>query len=213
LAGVTLPPDARAGDLGVELGDELVKLRGVPSGRVCLVAHLLGLGAQRDPPALLVSGRVRLNAGFVLEVPAFPALAGAQVLGPLGAGRAGLIEGVPAGDEHRVDLAGGQVPAAQLHRADAPAVLDGHVPEHVPGQRHRHPLGPGNPGARHAEHLGCHHHAPPSGSACQVTDQPQPHSCVTERSAWTRWLSRSPHRGQQSSVSQTVSAVMRRLPP
>ena len=52
---------------------------------------------------------------------------------------------MPAGDEHLVVLAGVEVGAAQLHRPDARAVLDGQVPDHFPGQRHGHPFRPGHP--------------------------------------------------------------------
>ena len=112
---------------------------------VGLVAELLGFGAFLDPPLLVLGGRVRGDVGFVLEVPAFPALRRPQRPGPLGAGRADVRQGVPARDEHRVYLAGVQVGAAQLDRADAGAVLDGQVLDHFPGQRHRHPLRPGRP--------------------------------------------------------------------
>jgi hypothetical protein len=49
---------------------------------------------------------------------------------------------VPAGDEHGVGLAGVQVGASQLDGADAGAVLDGQILDHLAGQRHRHPLRP-----------------------------------------------------------------------
>jgi hypothetical protein len=39
-----LPADARAGDLGVQFGDELAKVGGAGPGRVGLVTQLLGLG-------------------------------------------------------------------------------------------------------------------------------------------------------------------------
>ncbi len=65
--------------------------------------------------------------GFVLEVPAFPALCGAQGPGAVGAGRADAGQGVAAGHEHLVHGPGVQVGAAQLDGADARAVLDGQV--------------------------------------------------------------------------------------
>jgi hypothetical protein len=153
-----LPADARLCDLVVELGDELVKVGGVLPGRGGLVAVPLGLGAQGDPPLLVLAGRAGGEAGFVLEVPAFPALGGAQGLGPLRARRAYRVQRAPARHQDGLRLAGFLVGAAQLDRPDARAVLDGHVPKHVTSQRHGHPVGPGIPGGRHTDHLGFGHH-------------------------------------------------------
>ena len=116
---------------------------GVLPGGLGVVALGLGLGAHFDPHALHVVGLVGLDDGFVVEVPAFAALGRAQRLGPFGAGRADRGEGVPAGDEHLLDLAGLQVGAAELDRADAAAVGDGQLADHVTGQRHGQPLRPG----------------------------------------------------------------------
>jgi hypothetical protein len=102
---------------------------------------------------LVIGGRVGLEVGFMVEVPAFAALRGAQVLGPFGTGRADRGESVSAGHEHLLGFAGGQVGAAQLHRADAAAVLDGYVFNDVTGQRHGHPLRP--------HHLAGPGHRPP----------------------------------------------------
>ena len=52
-------------------------------------------------------------------------------------------EGVPAGDEYLLDLAGVDVGAAELDRADAPAVGDGQLAHHIAGERHGQPLGSG----------------------------------------------------------------------
>ena len=120
-----LPADPGPGDLFIEFGDQRVEVGGVLVVVGGLVAGLLGLGAEHDPPLLVVGGRVRGQVGFVLEVPAFPALRGPQGPGPFGAGRADVAEGVPARDEHLLGLAGVQVGAAELDRADARAVLDG----------------------------------------------------------------------------------------
>ena len=49
-------------------------------------------------------------------------------------------QGVPARDEHLLNVAGVEIGAAELDRADARAVLDGQVLDHLPGQRHGHPL-------------------------------------------------------------------------
>ena len=110
---------------------------------VGLVAHGLGLGPLFDPPLLVLGRRVRLDDRFGLQVPAFPALRGPQRLGAFRARRAHRGQGVPARDEHLLDGPGGYVGAAQLHRADAGAVLDGQVADDLAGQRHREPFGPG----------------------------------------------------------------------
>jgi hypothetical protein len=49
-----------------------------------VVAAGLDFGAVFDPPFLVIGGRVGLEVGFAVEVPAFAALRGAQALGPLG---------------------------------------------------------------------------------------------------------------------------------
>src|SRR6266851_7572577 len=46
--------DAGAGELVIELGDELVELGGVLASGSCLVAADLGMGAEREPAFLLV---------------------------------------------------------------------------------------------------------------------------------------------------------------
>ena len=73
-----LPADPGAGDLLIEFGDQRVEVGGVLAVVGGLVAGLLGFGAQYHPPLLVVGGRVRGQVGFVLEVPAFPALGGPQ---------------------------------------------------------------------------------------------------------------------------------------
>ena len=50
---------------------------------------------------------------------------------------------MPAGHEHLLDGTGVQVGAAQLHWADAGAVLDGQVLDDLTGERHGQPLGAG----------------------------------------------------------------------
>ena len=82
-----LAAHACVGDLLVQLGKELVQVGGVLPGGGGLVAEFLGFGAFLDPPLLILRRRVRGDGGFVLEVPAFPALRRAQRPGPLGAGR------------------------------------------------------------------------------------------------------------------------------
>ena len=139
-AGGDVPAHAGSGDLLVQLADELVEVERVLSGRLGLVAGLLGVGAHRDPPLLVIDSRVGSQVGFVLELPPLPALHGPQGPGAFGAGRAGMGQGVPAGDEHLVHLAGVEVGAAELDRTDAGSVLDGQVFDHLAGQRRRHPL-------------------------------------------------------------------------
>ena len=141
-SGCHLAAHPGAVDFLVEFGEQLVQVLGVFSGSRGAVTLGLDLGTVLDPPLLVIGGGIGLEVGFAVEVPAFAALRGAQVLGPFGAGRADRGEGVPAGDEHLFCLAGGQVGAAQLHRADAAAVVDGDVFNDVTGQRHGHPLRP-----------------------------------------------------------------------
>jgi hypothetical protein len=69
-----LPAHARLGDLLVQFADELVKVGRILPGAGGLVAELLGFGALLDPPPLVLRRRVGGDVGFVLEVPAFPAL-------------------------------------------------------------------------------------------------------------------------------------------
>jgi len=96
----------------VQLADALVELvrveafagQGVPVG--------LRLGAAGDRGPLVLAGRGRVDDGFVLEVPAFAALGGAQQPGAFGAGRADRGQGVPARDQDLLDVAGVDVGAA-----------------------------------------------------------------------------------------------------
>ena len=125
------------GDLLVQLADPLVQLCGVEAFGGQGVPVGLRLGPVGDPGPLLVVGRVRLDDRLVVQVPAFAALRGAQQPGPFGARRAHRGEGVPAGDEDLLDVAGVDVGAAQLDRPQAGAVLGGHLFDHVPGQRRR----------------------------------------------------------------------------
>jgi hypothetical protein len=74
-------------------------------------------------------------------------------------------------------FAGGQVGAAQLHRADTAAVLDGYVLNDVTGQRHGHPLRP-------CRLAGLGHQSPPSGR--HQADQ------LHERHSWVVLPSSSP---------------------
>ena len=148
----------RVGDFLVEFGGQLVQVAGVLPAVGGLVAHGLRLGAFLDPPLLVVGGFVRVDDRLVVQVPAFPALRGPQIPGAFRARRAYRGQGVPARDQDLLHRPGPQVGAAQLHRADAGAVLNGQVPDDFPGQRHRQPFGPGLPRA------GLGHQSPPSRS-------------------------------------------------
>jgi hypothetical protein len=123
----------------------------------------LCLGPVGDCDPLVFSGRVGVDDGFVVEVPAFAALRGAQDPGPFGARRADRGQGVPARDEDLLDMAGVDVGAAQLDRSQAGAVLGGQVLDHGAGQRQRHPLGPRRP---------CRGHQAPSQSVPSVSKGP-----------------------------------------
>jgi len=74
VAGGDLAADPGAGDLGVELADQLVVIGGVLPGGLSGVPAQLGLGAQDEPELLHLVGGGRGQVRFVLEVPAFPAL-------------------------------------------------------------------------------------------------------------------------------------------
>ena len=148
----------RVGDLFVQLADPLVQLGRVETLVGERVPVGLHLGAVGDQGPLLPGGRVRVDDGFAVQVPAFAALGGPQDPGAFRAGRADRGQGVPAGDEHLLDVAGVDLGAAQLHRSLAGAVLGGQVLDHVARQRHRHPLRPRPPPVRPG-------HQPPSTSS------------------------------------------------
>ena len=143
-AGVGVAADARPGQLGVYLADQLIQPGGCVACGVRAVAELLELGALLQQPGLPVVRRRGRRDGLVLEVPAFAALGGAQRLGPVRAGRAEGGEGGAAGDDDLLDLAGVQVGAAQLDRADAPAAGLGECLDRIGGAGLGHPLGPGS---------------------------------------------------------------------
>ena len=147
------------GDLLVEFGGQRVQVAGVLPIMIGVIAHGLCLRALFDPPLLVLGRGVWFDDGFVFQVPAFPALGGAQVPGAFGARWAHRREGVPARDEDLFHGCGGDVGAAQLYRADAGAVLDGQVADDLAGQRHGQPFSPG--GLRRA---GLGHQSPPSRS-------------------------------------------------
>ena len=152
-----VPAHPGVGDLLVQLADPLLQLSRVEAFVGERVPVGLGLGAVGDQGPLLGGGRVGVDDGLVVEVPAFAALGGPQDPGAFGAGRADRGQGVPAGDEDLLDMAGVDLGAAQLHRPLAGAVLGGQVLDHIPRQRHRHPLRPCPPPVRPG-------HQPPSTS-------------------------------------------------
>ena len=113
------------------------------------VPACLRLGPVGDQVPLVLRRRVRVDDGFVVQVPAFAALRGPQDPGPLGAGRAHRGQGVPARDEDLLDVAGVDLGPAQLHRPQAGAVLGGQVPDHLRASGIGHPLGPRRPPRGH----------------------------------------------------------------
>ena len=80
--GCHLAAHPGAVDFLVQFGEQLVQVLGVFAERRGLVAAGLDVGALLDPPFLVIGGGVGLEVGFMVEVPAFAALRGAQVLGP-----------------------------------------------------------------------------------------------------------------------------------
>src|ERR1019366_5894134 len=89
--------DSGAGELVVQFPDQLIEFGRVVTLGFGLVAADLCLGAQGEPVLLRLVGFGLAGAGLVLEVPAVAALLGAQVPGPLGAGRAGRFRVDPQG--------------------------------------------------------------------------------------------------------------------
>ena len=107
----------------VQVVDQFIQLGGVLPGVGRAVPVGLGLGAVLDPHGLFVVGRGCGRDGLGVQVPPFPALAGAQVLGPFRARRAHAGQRGTAGHEDLVHLAGVGVGAAELDRAQARAVV------------------------------------------------------------------------------------------
>ena len=80
-------------DLFIEFAEQLVQVLAVLPRSHGTVTLGLDVGALLDPPLLVMGGRVGLEVGFTVEVPAFAALRGAQVLGAFGARRADARRG------------------------------------------------------------------------------------------------------------------------
>jgi hypothetical protein len=136
--------------LGVEFGGQFVEVVRVGPGLVSVVAHLLGFAAQHRPPLLHVIWFVGVEGRFCVQVPALAALSSAERLGPLGTRRAGVGERVTARDQDLGHLACIQVGAPQLNGPDATAMLDRQIAHDVSSQRHRQPLGSGQPRLGHS---------------------------------------------------------------
>jgi hypothetical protein len=100
LGGCDLAAHPGPADFLVQFGEQLVQVLGVLPGCGGLITQCLSFRALLDPPFLVISGRVGLEVGFTVQVPAFPALRGAQVLGPFCARRADRREGMPARYEY-----------------------------------------------------------------------------------------------------------------
>ena len=137
------------GDRLVKLADPLIQLSRIEAFAGQEVPAFLRLGSVSDQRSLVLGSRVRVDDGFVVQVPALATLRRAQDPGPLGAGRAHRGQGVPARDQDLLDVSGVDLGPAQLHRPQARAVLGGQVLHHVPGQRCGHPLGPRRPPGGH----------------------------------------------------------------
>ena len=78
----------RIGDLLVQFADPLVQLTDIQAGAGQQIPGLLRLGPVGYRGPLGLGGRVRIDDGFAVEVPAFAALRGPQDPGPLGTRRA-----------------------------------------------------------------------------------------------------------------------------
>jgi hypothetical protein len=78
--------DSSIGDLLVQLADPLFQLASVKAFTGQGVPVGLRLGPVGDRGALVLGSRVRVDDGFVVQVPAFAALRGPQDPGPLGTG-------------------------------------------------------------------------------------------------------------------------------
>ena len=141
--------ESSIGDRLVKLADPLIQLTRIEAFAGQEVPAFLRLGPLGDQRPLVLGSRVRVDDGFVVQVPAFAALRGPQDPGPLGAGRAYRRQGVPARNQNLLDVAGVDLGPAQLHRPQAGAVLGGQILDHLTGQRHRHPLGPRRPPRGH----------------------------------------------------------------
>jgi hypothetical protein len=74
----------RIGDLLVQFADPLIQLTRIEAFACQDVPAFLRLGPVGDQRPLVLGSQVRVNDGFVVQVPAFAALRGPQDPGPLG---------------------------------------------------------------------------------------------------------------------------------
>ena len=164
-----------------------------------LVAELLELGALLQQPGLPVVGLGGRGDGFVLEMPAVPALLSAQRLAPFGAGRAHRLQRWT----RRARSPARTWPVSRLVRRSwtgrmHPPRASASIRIASRGAGPGHPLGPGGS-------LG--HAASPSIPACQVVDQPHSgQSCLMVTSPSSVAVSPVPQTGHGSSVRHRWSA-------
>ena len=88
------------GDLDIKLADQLIQIGRVLAPDGDGVAAQLRLGAHREPELLCLVGSRGGQVRLMLEMPALPALRGAQHLGAFGARRADADQSRPARHHH-----------------------------------------------------------------------------------------------------------------
>jgi hypothetical protein len=128
--------------------DQFVQLPGTPAAGLAAVPLGAELGEPCDQQLLMLIRLAGCRCGLPLKMPAFPTLLRAQSLRALGARRACGCQRCPAWDHHQLALARRGAEPAELHRADAGAMLDGDRPDDITSQRMRHPLGTRSAGSR-----------------------------------------------------------------
>ena len=163
--GQDLAAEPGIGDLLIQLADSGVQVAGVEAFASEEVPAFLRLGPVSNQCPLVLGSRVGVDDELLVEVPAFAALRGPQDPGSFGTRRAHRGQSVPARDQHLLDVASVDLGPAQLHRAQARAVLGGQILDHGAGERHRHPLGPRRPPC-------CPSHQAPSQSVSSVSKGP-----------------------------------------
>jgi hypothetical protein len=121
--------------------DQLIQVPGIPASGFAAVPLSAQSGEPCDQRLLILIGRAGIRYRLVLKMPAFPALLRAQSLRAISTRRLHRRKRRSARDHHLLPLTRRGTDPAQLHRADAGAVLYGNRLNHVTGQRLRHPLG------------------------------------------------------------------------
>ena len=165
---VHLPADARLGDLLIQLADRARPSRSCPAPAAAAWSRSCWASARFSTQNRWssVPGRGRCRVRPRGASPPGTAPPAASWPAPRTTGRPSARV-CPQGTSTWSICPGVQVGAAQLDRADARAVLDGQVQDHLAGQRHRHPFRPGRPGGSFG------HWSPPSASSpVQVSAQP-----------------------------------------